>query len=114
MIVFEIDSTQVKEKSGVGEKTGKPYCMRFQQVSITGLIIDGFPARFPRETTIQLEDDAQPYAVGRYTIAPDSFFFGDFGRFTLGRIKLIPLKDYLADMQRQLGITVSYNQPKAA
>ena len=112
MIIFEIESAAVNEKSGT--KGDKAWKMRFQQVAITGHFIDGFPSKFPRETTIQLDDDAQPYAPGRYTIASDAFFFGDFGRFSLGRMKLVPLKDYLADLQRQLGVTVTYNQAKAA
>jgi len=112
MIVFDIEGTEVNEKSGV--KADKPWKMRFQLVTITGHYKDGFPARYPVETTIQLEDDAPAYPVGKYTLASDSFFFGDFGRFTLGRIKLVPLKDHLSEIQRQLGVTISYNQAKAA
>ena len=112
MIVFDIESTEVKEKSGV--KFDKPWKMRFQQVSISGHFVDGFMAKYPRETTIQLEDDAPAYPVGKYTLASESYFFGDFGRFTLGRLKLVPLREYLADLQKQLGVSISYNQPKAA
>jgi len=114
MIVIEIESTAVNTKSGTG-KDGKPWNMVFQQINISGHIVDGFPAKYPRETTIQLDsENPQPYPVGRYAVAPESFFFGDFGRFTLGRIKLQPLNAYFSDVQKQLGLTVSYNQPKAA
>lgn len=112
MIIFEIESMQVNEKSGV--KAEKPWKMRFQQVSITGHYVDGFAAKYPRETTIQLEDEAPAYPVGRYALAAESYFFGDFGRFTLGRLKLVPLKDYFAEMQAQLGVVISVPQPKAA
>jgi hypothetical protein len=75
-----------------------------------------FPAKHPRESTIQLDDGQAPYPAGRYTIAPEAFFFGDFNRFTLGRLKLVPLKQFFADIQGQLGVTVTvtYAQPKAA
>lgn len=113
MIVIEIDSTAINSKSGV--KDGKPWGMHFQQMSISGHMIDGFPAKYPRETTIQLDgDNPQPYPVGRYTLAADSYFFGDFGRFTLGRLKLQPLQAYLADLQKQLGVTVSPVAVRAA
>lgn len=109
MIIIEIEDTAVKSKSG--NKDGKPWTMRFQQIIFTGHLVDGFPARHPRESTIQLEDDQPPFPVGRYTLAPESYFFGDFGRFAMGRIKLVPLKDFFADLQRQLGVTVTYQQP---
>jgi Helix-destabilising protein len=89
--------------------------MVFQQISISGHMQDGFPAKHPRETTIQLDsDNPQPYPVGRYTVSPESFYFGEFDRFTLGRIKLQPLNVFFKDCERQLGVTVGYNQSKAA
>ncbi|MDR1994034.1 single-stranded DNA-binding protein [Azonexus sp.] len=113
MILIEIDSTSTKRKSG--ENAKGPWSMTFQQVSISGHMIDGFPAKHPRESTIQLDgDNPQPYPVGVYVIHPDSYFFGDFGRFTLGRLKLQPLKDFIAEFQKQMGAQVTFNQPKAA
>lgn len=112
MIIIDIDSVTVKTKSG--NKNGKDWKMTFQQCAYTGHYTDGFPARNPQDSSIQLEDGDQPYPVGRYALASDSFFFGDFGRFMLGRVKLVPLKDHLAELQRQLGVTIAYNQPKAA
>lgn len=109
MIIIEIDNTATNTKSGTSAKG--PWTMTFQQISISGHYVDGFPAKYPRESTIPLEDNQAPYPVGRYTIAPDSFFFGDFGRFTLGRLRLIPVKQYFADLQTQLGVTVAYAQP---
>lgn len=109
MIVIEIDSTATRTKSGNNAKG--PWSMTFQQISISGHMQDGFPAKHPRESTIQLEENAQPYAVGKYTIAAESYFFGDFDRFTLGRLKLVPLNIYFAELQKQLGVTVAYGQP---
>lgn len=112
MIIIEIDSTATNTKSGTNAKGA--WSMKFQQISISGHMVDGFPSKHPRESTIQLEDDQNAYPVGRYTLAPESYFFGDFGRFTLGRLKLITLQGYFADLQKQLGVTVAYAQPKAA
>lgn len=112
MIVIEIDSTATRTKTGNNAKG--PWSMTFQQIAISGHMQDGFPAKHPRESTIQIDDNAQAYPVGRYTIGTDSFFFGDFDRFTLGRLKLIPLKQYFEDLQKQLGVTIAYAQPKAA
>jgi hypothetical protein len=115
MIIIEIESTAIKSKNGTNEKTGKDWLMNFQQISITGHYVDGFPSRHPRESTIQLDEkNPVPFPVGAYVLSPESFYFGDFGRFTLGRMKLQPLKEYLADMQKQLGCSIAFNQPKAA
>lgn len=115
MIIIEVESTATNEKEGISRVTGNPWKMVFQQIAITGHLQDGFPAKHPRETTIQLDDKKpQPYPVGRYTVSADSFYFGDFDKFTLGRIKLIPLNAFFAELQKQLGVTVAYNQPKAA
>lgn len=115
MIIIEVESTATKEKSGISKKTGELWKMVFQQISISGHLQDGFIAKHPRETTIQLDsDNPQPYPPGRYAFAADCFYFGDFDRFTMGRMKLIPLNAYFAELQKQLGVTVAYNQPKAA
>lgn len=112
MIVIEIDSTATKTKSGNNAKG--PWSMTFQQIAISGHMQDGFPAKHPRESTIQLEENAQPYPPGRYTLGVESFFFGDFDRFTLGRMRLIPLQVHFAELKKQLGVTVSYEQPAPA
>jgi len=113
MIVIEIDSIATKEKSGANEKG--PWRMVFQQINITGHYVDGFSARHPRETTIQLDEkNPQPYPVGLYVISPEAFYFGDFGRFAMGRLRLLPMKDYIANLQKQLGAVVTFPQPKAA
>lgn len=113
MIIIEIDSTAVNTKAG--EKNGKPWTMAFQQITIRGTYVDGFQSKHPRETTIQLDEkNPVPYPVGKYVIGADAYYFGDFGRFTLGRMKLQPLAAHLAEMENQLGVTIARAQPKAA
>jgi len=113
MIIIEIDSTAVNTRAG--EKNAKPWTMAFQQISISGCYIDGFQSKHPRETTIQLDGKSPvPYPVGKYVIGADAFYFGDFGRFTLGRMKLQPLAAHLAEVEKQLNVTMTRNLPKAA
>lgn len=113
MILIEIENTEIKTKVGV--KNGKPWTMNFQQMTILGHYVDGFASKHPHETTIQLEEvNPQSYPVGKYVVSSESFYFGDFGRFTLGRLKLQPLAQFMAEIEKQLSITISRPQPKAA
>jgi hypothetical protein len=115
MIIIEIDSTATKEKSGISKKTGEVWKMVFQQISISGHHQDGFPAKYPRETTILLDSEKPvPHPVGRYALAADSYYFGDFDKFMMGRIELIPLNAFCNDLQKQLGVSITQPQPKAA
>lgn len=99
MIIIEVEDVVTKERNGV--KDGKPWSMRFQQIIMTGHSVDGFPARHPRETSIQIQKDALPFAVGKYAIAPESYYFGDFDKLTF-RLKLQPLAEFLAALQKQV------------
>ncbi len=113
MIFVDIESDAIATKRG--EKNGKAWRMNLQQIAYVGHYVDGFPAKLPRESTIQLDDqNPQPYPPGRYVIASDSFFFGDFGRFTMGRLKLQPVSQFIAELQKQIGAKVVFEQPKAA
>lgn len=113
MIFVEIESDAIATKSGV--KNGKAWTMNLQQIAFVGHFVDGFAAKMPRESTIQLDDkEPRPYPPGRYVISAESFFFGDFGRFTLGRIKLQPVGQFFAELQKQIGAKVVFDQPKAA
>lgn len=108
MIFIDIDSTTTRQKSGVSERG--PWTMVFQQCSLVGHYQDGFPAKHPRETTIQLEETdsgVKPYPPGRYVIASESFFFGSFDKFTLGRLKLQPVKEFFDELQKQTGAAIT-------
>lgn len=110
MIFVEIESNAIATKSGT--KGDKPWTMNLQQIAFVGHYVDGFPAKLPRESTIQLDDkNPIPYPPGKYVIAADSFFFGDFGRFTMGRIKLQPVAAFFAELQKQTGAKFTFDQP---
>lgn len=113
MIIIDIESKAVNTRAG--EKNGKPWTMVFQQIMISGHYVDGFASKHPRETTIQLDEkNPVPYEPGKYVIGGDAYYFGDFGRLTLGRMKLQPLPQYLAELEKQLGVSIQRPQPKAA
>lgn len=108
MIIIDIESPAYRTKEGTKEETGKPWKMHFQQIVIHGHYVDGFPARHPRESTIQLDEkNPVPYPVGRYALSSEAFYFGDFGRFTLGRLQLQPLDKFLLELEKQLGCKIS-------
>lgn len=100
MIIIEIVSTETRPKSGV--KAGKPWTMNFQQCLYHGVSVDGFTSNFPRESTIQLDDTQAAFPVGKYVLSAHSFYFGEFGRLTLGRQKLQPLADFLEEIKKQV------------
>lgn len=103
MIIFEVESTTTARREGV--KNGKPWAMVTQQVLIHGTIKDGFVARYPRDTTVQLDDkNPQPYPVGKYVLGAESYYFGEYDRFIFGRISLQPLAAFTGDLEKQLGM----------
>lgn len=101
MIRIEVKSAAIREKNGTAKATGKPYAMKFQQVYVHGFFQDGFASDVPRATTIQMEENQQPYPVGLYAMSDESFYFGDFDKFTTGRMKLVPLGSWLAEANKQ-------------
>ena len=102
MIRIEVKNASYKSKSG--SKNGNPWTMNFQQIYIHGYYQDGFPSDSARPSSIQLDkDNPQPYAVGLYSLSDESFYFGEFDRLTLGRMKLVPLAEYLKQLKEDLG-----------
>jgi len=85
MIKIEIESNEVRTKSGVSQKTGKPYEIRSQQgyAFIPG---DKYPSSIP----VRLASNQSPYEAGSYQLSPESLYIGRYG-LELGKLKLIPL-----------------------
>jgi len=103
MIRIEIKSGQFRTKEGVSKGTGKPWKMVEQQIYIHGFYQNGFPSDVPRASTIQLDNEKPvPYPVGLYAIGDESMFFGDFDKFQMGRIKLVPLAAWFMEAQKQV------------
>lgn len=73
MSVFvEIDSMEVKSRSGISAKTNKPYTMREQFAYLH------HGKRYPTEFKLTLEDNQHPYPIGKYELDDSSFFVGKF------------------------------------
>lgn len=84
MLIIEVESTELKIKSGTSARTGKPYQIR-EQVAYVHIP----PNKYPQPIKVTLEDDAQPYAPGQYMLDDSSFFVGRFDDLQM-RPRLIP------------------------
>lgn len=91
MIKIEIDSAEVKTKSGVSARTGKPYSMREQKGYAYTCDRDGKPNRHPNTLCITLRDDQQPYAPGFYTLSPASFYTNKYDQLEISPV-LVPMQ----------------------
>ncbi len=83
-ILIEIENTQIVERSGVSERTKKPYTIREQQAL---MFREG--ERYPERIKISLDEGASPYKPGRYTLHPSSFSVSRFGAMQV-RPLLVP------------------------
>lgn len=84
---IDIDSAEIRTKSGTSSKNNKPYTLRLQfgYVHLAG-------ERYPVKIELTLSDEQPAYAPGSYTLSDGSFFVGRFDRLELGRLELEPLK----------------------
>lgn len=90
MIQIKIEDVAVETKQGTSSKTGKPYSIREQ--TAWGLFCDqnGKQHPHPMRIRLTLDDQAAPYPVGTYTLAPESLYPDRFGQITI-RAKLRPV-----------------------
>lgn len=91
MIRIEIETAEVMTKSGVAAATGKPYTIREQNAWAYLVGQDGKPNKHPEAMKITLERDQPPYAVGAYTLDSGALYVAQFGKLSIGRIRLNPL-----------------------
>lgn len=80
MLKVEIKSAEVSERSGISEKTGKPYTIREQ----TGYaFIEG--EAYPVKIKLPLDRDQQPFGKGYYQLAGSCFYVSKYGRLELSK-----------------------------
>lgn len=91
MIKIEIESTQVNVKSGQSAKTGKNYSIREQEAWAYLTDSDGKTQKHPTAMKITLEDNQAPFSVGAYVLQSSSIYVADFGRLSIGRVRLAPI-----------------------
>lgn len=85
-VKIEISTTEVKTKSGVAARTGKPYTIREQEAYAYTVDPAGQPSRYPSRIKINLRDDQPAYSPGMYYVAPESFFVDKYDNLSLGLI----------------------------
>lgn len=90
MIKIEIDNAEVKTKSGISAKTGKPYQIREQKGYAFLCDRDGRPNKHPSSLIISLGDEQAPYPVGFYTVSPASFYTDRFDNLAVS-LRLVPM-----------------------
>lgn len=73
MLIIEIESTELRVKTGTSARTGKPYQIREQMA-----YVHIPPNKYPQPIKVALDDDAQPYQPGHYMLDDSSFFVGRF------------------------------------
>src|SRR5512135_1652997 len=90
-IRIDVKSVNVVENSGTAKASGKPYTIRKQTAWAHVVDQDGKPYDYPSRIELQLEHDQAPFPVGQYTIAPASFFVGDYDKLAMRRLVLQPV-----------------------
>lgn len=83
---IEIVSAEIRDQSGVSQRTGKNYHIRKQQAFAH---LDGL--KYPIGFTLNVPNDSQPYLPGFYQINEVSFFVDRFGALGLSQeLRLVP------------------------
>ncbi|YCH23993.1 G5P family DNA-binding protein [Pseudomonas sp. D1-3] len=84
-IIVEIHSAEFSTKSGTSARTNKPYSIREQ---VAYVHIGDVP--YPTQIKITLDDGKPSYAPGKYHLADDSFFVGQYADLKI-RPRLVPI-----------------------
>lgn len=79
MLKVSITTVAIQTKSGVSNKTGKPYEIREQPAWIWLHDEQGKPQPHPVTFMLMLEKNQAPYAMGDYVLTPGSIRSGRFG-----------------------------------
>jgi hypothetical protein len=90
LIKITVPALPIRNMKGVGKQSNKPYDMNFQTVYCHTADQTGQPLPFPEKVEIILDQGAQPYAPGEYTLSPNSLFVSREGRLEVAP-KLVAL-----------------------
>ena len=72
-VIIEVQSTEIINNSGVSARTGKPYSID-KQIGWAHMPGQPYPVQIELEPMKNEHNQAQPYAVGSYALAPSSFY----------------------------------------
>lgn len=73
-IVIEVENAQIVTRSGVSERTKKPYTIREQKAL---MFREG--ERYPERIKVTLDEGMSAYPPGRYTLSDASFTVSRYG-----------------------------------
>lgn len=94
MIKVSVPQGPVRNQSGIGKTSGKPYNMDFQTVYLHTVGRDNKVAPFPEKVELILEKNEQgqpmPYAPGEYQLHPSSVYVSRDGKPAVA-LRLAPL-----------------------
>ncbi len=90
-IIIEVKSPVIQEISGTA-KSGKPYHIRKQVAWAYTYDQAGNQNPYPERIEMQIADNQEGFPAGRYTLAPQSFYVGDFNSLSIGKPVLTPFK----------------------
>lgn len=90
MIKVTVAQSTVKELSGVGKTSGKPYAMRIQSGYAHTVDKDGNVPPYPEKIEMILDKDQPSYPVGEYQLHPSSVYVDRDGRLAISP-RLAPL-----------------------
>lgn len=105
MLIIEVRQVQTKSRDFPSkDKEGKiipgeTYTRKDQFAYIYNFFANGFKSDEPRHIALPLEGEQHPYNPGLYVISDESFYFGQYDAFKLGRLRLVPLD--LASLQSE-------------
>uniref|UniRef100_A0AAU8B508 DNA-Binding protein G5P n=1 Tax=Dulem virus 57 TaxID=3145768 RepID=A0AAU8B508_9VIRU len=88
LLTVEIfETSRVKERSGVSEKTGKPWNIRTQEayVNLGGM--------YPTSFNVRLEEGQPKYPAGRYLVHPGSFKVSEYGDLKVDNVVLVSFEE---------------------
>jgi hypothetical protein len=92
VIKIEIQSTEIRVKSGSSARTGKPYSIREQDgYALTSDKRTGKLKPYPEHCVITLEEDRPPYPPGNYILSAESIWVNRFNQLEISPV-LRPLQ----------------------
>lgn len=91
MIKIEVVSSDVVHKTGTSQKTGKPFDIPEQEAWAHFHDREGKLNPHPTKVRITLDRDQPAYAVGNYTLSPESLYADQWGQICIRpRLRSIP------------------------
>ena len=87
MLRIEIESTITNSRSGVSQRTGKPYTMVSQQA-----LAYTDSSKHPDKIVIDLMDGERAHPVGNYILGDESFEPDKYKKLQLRRLVLVPIQ----------------------